>query len=64
MNFMPRSMKLLTLALTSVRKNLMLKLLDITRSLAERFIPKVTAIEENKDLDSVRVEELLGSIHT
>ncbi|CAI9782632.1 unnamed protein product [Fraxinus pennsylvanica] len=34
----------------------------VLRSLPERFRPKVTAIEESKDLDSVKVEELVGSL--
>ena len=36
----------------------------ILRSLPERFRPKVTAIEESKDIDSLRVDELVGSIQT
>jgi hypothetical protein len=28
----------------------------------ERFRPKVTKIKENKDLDTIRVEELVGSL--
>ncbi|KAG2685396.1 hypothetical protein I3760_10G123700 [Carya illinoinensis] len=36
----------------------------ILRSLPERFQPKVTAIEESKDLDAIRVEELVGSLQT
>ena len=34
----------------------------ILRALPERFRPKVTTIEENKDIDSLRVDELVGSI--
>jgi hypothetical protein len=34
----------------------------IMRSLPERFIPKVNAIEEIKDLDSMKVEELVDSL--
>lgn len=36
----------------------------ILRSLPERFRPKVTAIEESKDLDTIKVEELVGSLQT
>ena len=36
----------------------------ILRSLLERFRPKVTAIEESKNIDSIRVDELVGSIQT
>ena len=36
----------------------------ILRYLTERFIPKVTAIEESKEIDSMRVDELVGSIQT
>lgn len=34
----------------------------ILRSLLERFRIKVTTIEENKDLDSMKIEELVGSL--
>ncbi|XP_022891807.1 girdin-like [Olea europaea var. sylvestris] len=34
----------------------------ILRSLPERFRPKVTSIEESKDLDTVNIEELVGSL--
>ena len=36
----------------------------ILRSLPERFKSKVTAIEESKNIDSLRVDELVGSIQT
>ena len=36
----------------------------ILRYLIERFKPKVIAIEESKDTDSMRVDELVGSIQT
>ena len=36
----------------------------ILRSLPDRFQPKVTAIEENKNLDTMKVEELMGSLRT
>ena len=36
----------------------------ILRSLSARFRPKVTAIKESKDIDSMRVDELVGSIQT
>ncbi|XP_022866694.1 uncharacterized protein LOC111386456 [Olea europaea var. sylvestris] len=34
----------------------------ILRSLPEHFRPKVTAIEESKDIDTIKVEELVGSL--
>ena len=34
----------------------------ILRSLPESFRAKVTAIEENKDLDDIKVQELIGSL--
>ncbi|KAG2680280.1 hypothetical protein I3760_11G092200 [Carya illinoinensis] len=36
----------------------------ILRSLPKRFRPKITAIEESKDLDAIRVKELVGSLQT
>ena len=36
----------------------------ILRSFPERFKPKVITIEESKDIDSIRVDELVGSIQT
>lgn len=36
----------------------------ILRSLLERFRPKVTAIEKSKDLDSIKIEELVRSLQT
>jgi hypothetical protein len=36
----------------------------ILRSLLERFRIKVTAIEEIKDLDTMKIEELVGSLQT
>ena len=36
----------------------------ILRYLQERFRPKVTAIEESKDINSMRLDELVGSIQT
>ena len=36
----------------------------ILRSLLERFRLKVTTIEESKDIDSMRVNELVGSLWT
>ena len=34
----------------------------ILRSLIENFRPKVTAITESKDVDSIPVDELVGSL--
>jgi hypothetical protein len=34
----------------------------IMRSLPKRFVPKVIAIEESKDLDTMKVEELVGCL--
>jgi hypothetical protein len=36
----------------------------IMRSLAERFRIMVTTIEENKDLEEIKIEELVGSLQT
>ena len=36
----------------------------ILRSLPESFRAKVTAIEESKDLDKIKVQELIGSLQT
>ena len=36
----------------------------ILRSLLESFRAKVTVIEENKDLDDIKVQELIGSLQT
>ncbi|KAM7519319.1 hypothetical protein LguiB_018281 [Lonicera macranthoides] len=36
----------------------------ILRSLPERFIPKITAIEGSKDLNALKENELLGSLQT
>ena len=36
----------------------------ILRSLSESFRDKVTAIEESKDLDDIKVQELIGSLQT
>ena len=36
----------------------------ILRSLLESFHAKVTAIEENKDLDEIKIQELIGSLQT
>ena len=37
---------------------------EILRSLPERFRPKVVAIEEHQDLNSLSVEELVGNLQT
>ena len=37
---------------------------EILRYLQERFRPQVTAIEESKDINSKKVDELIGSIQT
>jgi hypothetical protein len=36
----------------------------ILRSLSERFRKKVTTIDESKDLDAMKIEELVGSLQT
>ena len=36
----------------------------ILRSLSESFHAKVTVIEESKDLDDIKVQELIGSLQT
>ena len=36
----------------------------ILRSLPESFPAKVTTIEESKDLDDIKVQELIGSLQT
>ena len=36
----------------------------ILRSLPESFRAKVTTIEESKDLDNIKVQELIGSLQT
>ena len=36
----------------------------ILRSLPDRFQPKVTAIEESKDIDLIKVEQLVGNLQT
>ena len=36
----------------------------ILRSLSESFRVKVTAIEESKDLDEIKIQELIGSLRT
>ena len=36
----------------------------ILRSLPESFSAKVTAIEESKDLDDIKIQELIGSLQT
>ena len=36
----------------------------ILRSLLERFHAKVTVIEKSKDLDDIKVQELIGSLQT
>jgi hypothetical protein len=36
----------------------------ILKSLHERFRIKVTTIEESKDLDDMKIEELVGSLQT
>ena len=36
----------------------------ILRSLPKSFCVKVTAIEESKDLDEIKVQELIGTLQT
>ena len=36
----------------------------ILRSLLESFRAKVTAMEESKDLDEIKIQELIGSLQT
>jgi hypothetical protein len=52
--------------MVSLRKNISdAKLIKkIIRFLSERFIIKVTTIEESKDLDAMKIEELVGFLQT
>ena len=34
----------------------------VLRSLLESFCPKVIAIEESKDIDIIKIQELVGSL--
>ena len=36
----------------------------ILRSLPKNFHAKITAIEESKDLDEIKIQELIGSLQT
>jgi hypothetical protein len=36
----------------------------ILRSLPGRFIPQIVSITQNQDLETIRVEELVGSLQT
>lgn len=36
----------------------------VLRSFPERFQAKVTAIEESKDIDALKIEDLVGSLQT
>ena len=36
----------------------------VLRSLPESFLTKVTTIEESKDLDEIKIQELVGSLQT
>ena len=36
----------------------------ILQSLSESFYMEVTAIEESKDLDEIKIQELIGSLQT
>lgn len=36
----------------------------LSRSLPERFMSKVTAIEESKDIDSMKIDDLVWSLQT
>ena len=36
----------------------------VLRSLPERFHPKITAIEESKDIDEIPLKELVGNLQT
>ena len=65
MNSMLNLMILLILLITWVKSTINLKLLGkILRSLTENFRPKVTAITESKDVDSISVDELIGSLQS
>jgi hypothetical protein len=52
--------------MVSLRKTILdVKLIrKILKYLPERFIIKVTTIEESKDLDEMKIEELVGSLQT
>ena len=58
-------MILLILLLTWVKSMINLKIVrKILRSLTEDFRPKVTAITESKDVDSIPVDKLVGSLQS
>ena len=62
MNSMLNLMILLILHITWVKSMINLKLLG--RSLTEDFRPKVIAITESKDVDSIPIDELVGSLQS
>lgn len=51
------------LCLVSI-KSYIQKKRKVLRSFPERFQAKVTAIEESKDIDALKIEELVGSLQT
>jgi hypothetical protein len=62
--FYTKSSDLRNLMVSLVKQISYVKLIrKILRSLPKRFRIKVTTIEESKDLEEMKIEELVGSLH-